>query len=301
MTFSPQAKAWLARATGIRPAHQHLTRLKGSTTSSIFLVFDEGASNPTRFVLRVVENAAWLAEEPDLAVHEAAALTEARQAGLHAPELVAYAGEEAGFGVPVVLMTCLAGAVQLRPADFSGWLAALARELATIHRHRAPNFAWHYYSWVNEANLRPPPWTTRPPAWELALERRQAAPPAVQPVFIHRDYHPTNVLWQGAALSGVVDWINACQGPAGVDVSHCRINLVLMYGPEIADQFLAAYVNAAADFAYDPFWDIDSVLDMSLPEPMFYPPWQDFGLAPVPIHSLHERVDAYLASLVERL
>jgi hypothetical protein len=44
---------------------------------------------PQRFVLRVLDNHEWLAEEPDLAAHEAAALEEAQKAGLRAPSLVA--------------------------------------------------------------------------------------------------------------------------------------------------------------------------------------------------------------------
>ncbi|WP_081412680.1 phosphotransferase [Fictibacillus gelatini] len=26
--------------------------------------------------------------------------------------------------------------------------------------------------------------------------------------FIHRDYHPCNVLWEDGRLTGVVDWVN---------------------------------------------------------------------------------------------
>ena len=74
-------------------------------------------------MLRVLDNREWLAAEPDLASHEAAALDEAQRAGLPAPRLVAYADDDVGFGAPVVLMSFIAGAVELRPADFPGWLA----------------------------------------------------------------------------------------------------------------------------------------------------------------------------------
>lgn len=42
--------------------------------------------------------------------------------------------------------------------------------------------------------------------------------PQVKPCFIHRDYHPTNILWVDDKVSGVVDWVNACRGPAGIDI-----------------------------------------------------------------------------------
>src|SRR5258707_1164666 len=83
--------------------------------------------------------------------------------------------------------------------------------------------------------LVPPAWSQKPAAWARAIEVLLAGPPPAPAVFIHRDYHPLNVLWQAGAISGVVDWINACRGPAGVDVAHCRTNLAQMYGPAAAD------------------------------------------------------------------
>jgi Ser/Thr protein kinase RdoA (MazF antagonist) len=272
--------------------------LKGATSSSIYRVRAQDQSQP--FVLRVLDNARWLADEPDLAAHEAAALGEAQRAGLKAPRLVAYA-DEAGFGAPVVLMTFVEGRVALRPADFGAWLGELAGELGRIHRHSANGLPWRYQSWVDRAALAPPAWSVKQSAWARAIEVALAGPPPGSTVFIHRDYHPLNVLWQGGAISGVVDWINACRGPAGVDVAHCRTNLAQMYGPAAADEFLRLYRAAAPEFEYQPYWDIDSLLDMTLPNLDVYPPWRDFGLESLTTGLVRERVDAYLESVLEGL
>jgi aminoglycoside phosphotransferase (APT) family kinase protein len=117
-------------------------------------------------------------------------------------------------------------------------------------------------------------------------------------VFIHRDYHPTNVLWHKGAVSGVVDWINACRGPAGVDVAHCRTDLAQMCGPAAADQFLDAYREVAHGFAYNPYWDLDSILDVCLPQPSFYGPWREFGLGIIAPEVLRHRVDAHLEGVM---
>ncbi len=113
-------------------------------------------------MLRVLDNREWLAAEPDLASHEAAALDEAQRAGLPAPRLVAYADDDVGFGAPVVLMSFIEGAVELRPADFPGWLRALAAQLAAIHRCPADGFPWRFRSWVNRAALVTPAWSATP-------------------------------------------------------------------------------------------------------------------------------------------
>jgi aminoglycoside/choline kinase family phosphotransferase len=106
----------------------------------------------------------------------------------------------------------------------------------------------------------------------LAARRTQ-----LHPSLHHRDYHPVNVLWQNGEVSGVVDWVNACLGPAGADVAHCRANLAQMFGVGVAEEFLQAYLERAGG-EYNPFWDVDSVLNMSWPQPRFYLPWNEFGL-----------------------
>lgn len=55
---------------------------------------------------------------------------------------------------------------------------------------------------------------------------------------------------------------NACQGPWGCDVAHCRYVLMRLDGEEAADMFLGAY-EAVTGEAFDPFWEIASTLEHS--------------------------------------
>jgi aminoglycoside/choline kinase family phosphotransferase len=129
----------------------------------------------------------------------------------------------------------------------------------------------------------------------------QPAPDAA-PCFIHRDYHPTNILFDAGHISGVVDWVNACVGCAAVDLAHCRNNLVCLYGVEAADTFLTSYrtLAAAAD-PYHPYWDLNGfaeffgVLQISV-----YPPWLEFGMDSLTDTLIQRRADAYLASIFAR-
>ncbi len=299
--FRDEALDWLGRAIGTAGRTLGVVQMGGSTSSSLFRIERTHGATSERFVLRVLDNREWLAEEPDLAAHEAAALAEAQRAGLSAPQLIAYAADDVGFGAPVVLMSFVAGQIELRPPDFQSWLTGLAGQLAAIHRHTADAFPWHFRSWVNRAALVTPAWSAAPAAWERAVEFWLGGAPDGRDVFIHRDYHPTNVLWRGSTVSGVVDWINACRGPAGADVAHCRTNLAGMYGHAAADEFLAAYCAAADSFSYHPYWDLDSLLDMCLAGPSYYPPWQEFGLGIIPPPVLRQRADAYLESVMRRI
>lgn len=101
-------------------------------------------------------------------------------------------------------------------------------------------------------------------------------------------------------MSGVVDWPNACLGPAGIDVGHCRVNLALLYGVEVADLFLATYEkHAGSSFIYDSYWDIVSAFDfVGDGPPTVYGGWAAFGVTGLTDVMMEERMDAFVASLV---
>jgi aminoglycoside phosphotransferase (APT) family kinase protein len=298
--FDFPAQEWLRRHIDTGAGELEIAPLSGATSSSVYAV--KSANRQRKFVLRVIDNPNWLQEEPDVAAHEAAALEQARRLNLRAPRLVAYSSEDVGFGAPVVLMTFLEGKIDLLPGDRASWLNALACELAVIHRHRVPDFPWSFRTWANLEALAPPQWSAVPDLWKRAIDivRELAARPLNESdcVFVHRDFHATNVLWDAGRISGVVDWISACRGPAAVDVAHCRTDLALMRGPPAAEQFLRSYLQAAAGYEHDWRYDLDSILDMCSPQPTYYEPWQAFGLERIPQPALQQRIDAHLRSVM---
>jgi aminoglycoside/choline kinase family phosphotransferase len=77
-------------------------------------------------------------------------------------------------------------------------------------------------------------------------------------VLLHRDFHPGNVLWRRGRVSGVVDWLGACSGPASADVAHCRINLLTM-GTEVASRFTVRWERVAGA-TYHPWGDVVTVV-----------------------------------------
>ncbi len=97
--------------------------------------------------------------------------------------------------------------------------------------------------------------------WARAIEIWHNRVPSYRPGFVHRDYHPGNILWS-RAVGHVVDWANACAGPWGCDIAHCRDNLLDLAGREAADSFLALYIDVTGA-TYDPYWEIASVLEHS--------------------------------------
>lgn len=298
MPITPSARRWLSKATGIVPHDLQIRSLRGANSSQVFRLESARDLDTPRFVLRLFHDARWLSEEPDLAAHEADALQEAGHTSLCAPELLAWENGPDIMGAPFVLMSHLKGEVQLKPRNLGNWIAGLAQQLALLHGHCAPDFGWRYRSWLDRKYLHPPSWAQNPKLWERAIEIAHQKPPPEPIVFLHRDFHPVNVLWQDETISGVVDWVNACQGAASVDVAHCRTNLAVLFGVEAADTFLTSYENHTGSLENQPYWDVCSILDMALPEPEWYRPWSEFGLTRMPDAMLQKRDEAYLQSVL---
>ena len=195
-------------------------------------------------------------------------------------------------------MSKVEGKVVLEPDDFLVWTDGLAKALSEIHRIEAKDFSWKYAPYMDRENVKIPDWTRKPDVWEVALERFHGTKPKYQETFIHRDFHPANVLWKDGKVSGIVDWPNACLGPAGIDVGHCRVNLALLHGVEIADLFLEAYQRHATEFVYDSYFDIVSIFDFIDRPLTVYKGWTDLGVEGLTDRMMETRMDAFMESVV---
>jgi aminoglycoside phosphotransferase (APT) family kinase protein len=238
--------------------------LAGGTSSAVHAVrVDNGASGPLELVLRRFVRLDWLAEEPDLASREAAALEVLAEIALPTPRLVAVDADGSVAGEPSVLMTRLPGWIEWDPPAVDGFLRALAQPLPVIHSVAVPQgVSLPDYAPYPLRMHRPPVWASRPDVWERAIALLESPPPAAcEGVFIHRDYHPGNVLWEDGRVTGIVDWVNASIGSPWADVGHCRMNVFSELGDDAADRFLQLYraVSGRTD-DYHPYWDISAAI-----------------------------------------
>jgi len=305
MNRSPLDQAvtrWVLEALGPHTRVSGVTPLAGATSSSLYRIGIEGRDRAWNVILRLFTNSEWLRDEPKLARHEAESLIKAGEVAVNTPELIAFDESGGSCGVPAVLMTELPGAVDLRPRDQEEWLGRMADALVRVHEVSATAFPWTYFTYNDLSALTPPKWSSLAGPWGDAIRFAQGQPPETRPTFIHRDYHPVNVLWEDGRVSGIVDWVNACRGPAGIDVGHCRLNLALLAGVDAADAFLALYrAEAGSAFAYHPYWDVVSMLEFLPGPPEVYQGWVDFGLTQLTPDLMKQRLEAYLLSLVGRL
>jgi aminoglycoside phosphotransferase (APT) family kinase protein len=259
------ARAWIREELGAGTRIVSIHPRSGGTSSAIHVVTveDRGGTRQS-LVLRRYVRADWLAEEPDLAEHEARVLELLESTAFDAPCLVAVDPTGAQCDVPAVLMTRLPGRIRWSPRAIDPRMDALVDAMLTIHAVRVPDGVpirdFRPYS-VGQ-HLEPPLDTSQRAAWERAIEVHAGPPPSTERAFIHRDFHPGNVLWTGDRVSGVVDWCNASIGVPEVDLGHCRINLTRELGDDRADRLSARYRKRSGRGEMHPYWDLISAVGM---------------------------------------
>ena len=227
--------------------------IAGGITGTV-IAFD---APPRRLVLKLYRPDP---SEPDSAGREAKMLELLAPTGLPVPRVVAMDREGTDSGWPALLMTRMPGRRRFRPRDVRAWLDGMARLALRVHMAAVPlDVLLPYRHWVSEP-LERPPWWSDPGVWRAAVEIFRAPAPEEPVTFIHRDFHPGNVLWKGKRPSALVDWLHGCRGPVSVDIAHCRLNLWLDNGAAVAD----AWLEACDAVSHHPYWDIADALSWSL-------------------------------------
>lgn len=261
------AVAWVEDTVGARVTEQRA--LLGGTSSALHLLATTAGPPLDRLVLRryVLD---WVRDEPEIPGNEALALRLVAHDtfAVPAPRLVAHDPEGKALGVPLTLMTALPGRPVWRPRDRTSWLRSLANLAVRIHAAPVSTELGDWAPYPPQARTAPA-WSRHPEAWLTAYALWDGPVPPSRRVFLHRDFHPGNLLWDDDRLTGVVDWVSACAGPPEEDIGHCRANLAIRLGQDWADEFLAHWQELSGTPDYHPYWDLTNVVsfDHSLVEP----------------------------------
>jgi aminoglycoside phosphotransferase (APT) family kinase protein len=259
---------WVTGAIGARVNDQ--VPLAGGMSSAVHLLTTAAAPPLDRVVLRRYVLDWVVIEEPHIPGNEALVLrlVEGNATGIPAPRLLASDPDGSTLGVPATLMTALPGGLVWDPTDRTAWLRALAELAVRVHALPVSPALGDWAPYAPYART-PPPWSRHPRAWLAAYELWDGPTPPGERVFLHRDFHPGNVLWTDGDITGVVDWTSSCAGPPEEDIGHCRANLATRHGQDWADEFLAIWQDLTGKREYHPYWDLTNVVsfDHSAVEP----------------------------------
>lgn len=252
----PLTLAWVSRHLEAGERVVRVEALHGGITAEVRRLTMGTRDGDTRhLVLRSFVDPFSVECAEDRLNREAGALTLLAGTGVPAPGLVAVDPTAAHCAYPSLLMTHLAGRAVLDDEGLEARVPLLARQLVAIHALRPAERPRDYVA-LTTADTVVTPRGADAAAWAAAIDVIRQPAPSCEGRFLHRDFHPGNVLFDvrpprpaGARITGVVDWAAASWGPADLDVAHCSTNLALLHGPVWGLRFAEAYEEAGGTLA----------------------------------------------------
>ncbi|MFP1625198.1 phosphotransferase family protein [Streptomyces sp. 5K101] len=281
--------------------------LRGGWTSQMRRLDIEGPAEPYSLVLRSFVQTFYVKHAVGLLTREAAMLdlladTEVPVARLHRVDAAAEHCDH-----PSLLMSLLPGSVRLDEDDVERRSRLLARQLVAVHGLTVPERARPrtYQAWTSPERVRIPDATARPELWRRAVDVIRREPPVHRPCFLHRDFHPGNVLFTGhgadLTITGVVDWVETSWGPADLDVAHCSTAMALLHGVpagmRLVDHYLAAGGTLSAAPADHLYWRLLDALAFAPDAEKVATPWRELGRVDLTPAVLTQRLEDLLQAL----
>ncbi|WP_406260819.1 aminoglycoside phosphotransferase family protein [Actinacidiphila glaucinigra] len=303
-------RAWVHRHLLEGERVDSAERLRGGWTSQMRRLRVTGPGEGRQLVLRSFVKPFYLRHAEGLLTREARVLKLLAPTAVPAAEFHAVDATAEHCDHPSLLMSHLPGGVRLQDAESGARAWLLARQLVRIHglyvgeedRPRA------YQAWTAAERVRPPEGTSRPDLWARAVDVIRRDPPAHEAGFLHRDFHPGNVLFTGHGghlrITGVVDWVETSWGPADLDVAHCATALALLHGPAAGIRFADLYTAAGGHLTGSPgahlYWRLLDALAFAPDAEKVAVPWRELGRRDLAPEVLTLRLEAYIAALLAR-
>ncbi|MER6915138.1 phosphotransferase [Streptomyces sp. NPDC000594] len=303
-------REWAASHLGDGERIASAVRLRGGWTSVMRRLDLEGPHDPAPLVLRSFVKPFYVRHAEGLLTREAEILRLLAGSPVPVARLRGLDATADRCDHPSLLMSLLPGTIRLDDADAGARAPLLARQLVAVHRIAVPERSRPrvYQAWTAPERVRPPARSGRPALWRRAVELIAGAAPPWRGRFLHRDFHPGNVLFEGAGdtlrITGVVDWVETSWGPADLDVAHCATTLALLHGPDAGLVFAGLYRAEGGELDGDPrahlYWRVLDALAFAPDAEKVAVPWRESGRTDLTPELLAGRLEDYLQALFDR-
>ena len=202
--------------------------------------------------------------DPARATADFRGLQIARRHGIPAPEPIYLDSTGELLGTPGIVTTFVEGTQIASPENPAAWAKDFADLLLRIHDVRLnPGEERYIYSGIDLGLFfLSGRWPKRKAGhaltdriYETVRELRSSLG-KTDPVFLHMDFWPGNVLWHAGEISAVLDWDAASYGDPALDVGYFRMNLYLRGIRQAADPFLEYYEASSGPVLNLGFWEL---------------------------------------------
>jgi aminoglycoside phosphotransferase (APT) family kinase protein len=303
-------RSWVEKGLSEAERIEKVVRLRGGWTSEMRRLDLCGPGGRRSLVLRSFVKPFFVRHGEGLLTREATILRLLGDTDVPAATLAAVDATAQYCDHPSLLMSLLPGTVRLGDQGADDRAEQLARQLVRVHQlpvttQQRPRT---YQAWASPERVTLPAATERPELWRRAVDVIRREPPAYQGCFLHRDFHPGNVLFTGTdddlQISGVVDWVETSWGPADLDVAHCSTALALLHGiptgMRFADRYVAAGGTLAEEGTAHLYWRLLGALGFAPDAEKVAVPWRELGRVDLTASVLTQRLEGYIESLFSR-
>ncbi|GGU02461.1 phosphotransferase family protein [Streptomyces lateritius] len=300
-------RSWVEKGLSEAERIEKVVRLRGGWTSEMRRLDLCGPGGRRSLVLRSFVKPFFVRHAEGLLTREATILRLLGDTDVPAATLAAVDATAQYCDHPSLLMSLLPGTVRLGDQGADDRADLLARQLVRIHQLpvTAQQRPRSYQAWASPERVTLPAATERPELSQRGVDVIRRERPAYQGCFLHRDFHPGNVLFTGTdddlQISGVVDWVETSWGPTDLDVAHCSTALALLHGipagMRFADRYVAAGGTLAEDGTAHLYWRLLDALGFAPDAEKVAVPWRELGRVDLTASVLSQRLEGYIESL----
>ena len=220
-------------------------RLTGGVSADVHALELDCADGRRRtVVVRQHGSAQWKPRIEQVAAMEYELLKVLYSAGLPVPEPLLLDTSDQLSAAPCLVMAFVEGTTDVPAGQLNACLEVMAATLSHLHNLPIEDLP------ALPSRLDPIPEIVEylPDFPESRALRRYLSRDADstyqdEPVLLHGDFWPGNLLWRDGELVAILDWEDAALGDPLSDVAGCRIELLWKYGAEAMSYFTQLYMK----------------------------------------------------------
>jgi aminoglycoside phosphotransferase (APT) family kinase protein len=219
--------------------------------------------------------------------------------------------DEAGevLSTPCFVIEYIEGEPMTVPSDLDDFVVQLAAMLGEIHSLQGSRADLSFLPRQAERLARK--FASRPPRVDVApdegriikiLEPVWPFPQANEPVLLHGDFWPGNILCRGGRIAAVIDWEEAEIGDPLSDVAISRLDILWAFGMDAMHEFTTRYqAMTAVDMASLPYWDLVAALRPVSNMAEWADGWSALGRADISEATMRDGHGWFIAQAIEKI
>lgn len=210
---------------------------------------------------------------------------------------------------PYLIIEFVEGQPEYAPSDTVHFVEQMAKQLARIHQIKATNPTLRFLQ--QQANRLSAKLSKQPAELDASLDEGrirktlETAWPLQQqndPVLLHGDFWPGNILWRNEQIIAVVDWEEAEVGDLLADLAISRLDILWLCGSKAMRAFTRQYqLFNPIDFTNLPYWDLIAALRPAGYIGEWARWWPELGRPDISVQSMREDHAWFVAQAYERL